>query len=52
MADLIGVDVCLAVMETLYEKFGDTKYRACPLLHKMVAAGYLGRKTKKGFYAY
>lgn len=52
LADLIGVDVCLAVMETLYEKFGDTKYRACTLLHKMVAAGYLGRKTKKGFYAY
>ena len=52
LADLIGVDICLAVMETLYEKFGDTKYRPCPLLHKMVAAGYLGRKTKKGFSSY
>lgn len=52
LADLIGLDVCLAVMETLYEGFGDPKYRPCPLLRKMVLAGYLGRKTGRGFFQY
>lgn len=52
LADLIGIDVCLSVMETLYVKFGDTKYRPCPLMRKMTAAGYLGRKTGQGFYTY
>ncbi|UCF79762.1 MAG: 3-hydroxybutyryl-CoA dehydrogenase [Candidatus Eiseniibacteriota bacterium] len=52
LADLIGLDVCLDIMEVLYSGFSDSKYRPCPLLRKMVAAGYLGRKTKKGFYDY
>jgi 3-hydroxybutyryl-CoA dehydrogenase len=52
LADMIGLDVCLAVMETLYEGFGDPKYRPCPLLKKMVLAGYLGRKTNRGFFQY
>jgi 3-hydroxybutyryl-CoA dehydrogenase len=52
LADLIGLDVCLDIMEVLYSGFADSKYRPCPLLRKMVAAGYLGRKTKKGFYDY
>lgn len=52
LADMIGLDVCLAVMETLYEGFGDSKYRPCPLLRKMVLAGYLGRKTGRGFFQY
>ncbi|QOR40801.1 3-hydroxybutyryl-CoA dehydrogenase [Billgrantia diversa] len=52
LADLIGLDVCLAIMEVLQEGFGDPKYRPCPLLRRMVAAGYLGRKTGRGFHAY
>ena len=52
LADMIGLDVCLAIMETLYKEFGDPKYRPCPLLVKMVRAGKLGRKTGEGFFAY
>lgn len=52
LADLIGLDVCLAIMEVLYTGFSDSKYRPCPLLKKMVAAGHLGRKTGQGFYKY
>jgi 3-hydroxybutyryl-CoA dehydrogenase len=52
LADLIGLDICLSIMEVLYEGFSDSKYRPCPLLKKMVTAGYLGRKTKRGFYTY
>lgn len=52
LGDLIGLDVCLDVMEVLHSEFGDSKYRPCPLLRKMVRAGYLGRKTGKGFFSY
>jgi 3-hydroxybutyryl-CoA dehydrogenase len=52
LADFIGLDVCLAIMEVLYNGFNDSKYRPCPLLKKMVAAGKLGRKTGEGFYKY
>ena len=52
LADMIGLDVCLAVMEVYLAEFGDSKYRACPLLKEMVAAGRLGRKTKQGVYTY
>ena len=52
LADLIGLDTCLAIMETLYNGFCDSKYRPCPLLRKYVEAGWLGRKTGKGFYEY
>ncbi len=52
LADLIGLDVCLAVMETLHDGFKDSKYRPCPLLRKYVGAGWLGRKTGRGFYEY
>jgi len=52
LADLIGLDVCLDIMNVLYEGFNDSKYRPCPLLKKMVQAGYLGRKSGRGFYDY
>ena len=52
LADLIGLDTCLSIMEVLHEGLGDTKYRPCPLLRKMVAAGWLGRKSGRGFYEY
>ncbi len=52
LADLIGLDTCLAILEVLHEGLGDDKYRPCPLLRRMVAAGYLGRKSGRGFYDY
>jgi 3-hydroxybutyryl-CoA dehydrogenase len=52
LADFIGLDVCLAILEVLHHGLGDDKYRPCPLLRKMVAAGHMGRKTGRGFYGY
>jgi 3-hydroxybutyryl-CoA dehydrogenase len=52
LADFIGLDVCLHIMEVLHQQLGDDKYRPCPLLRKMVAAGHLGKKTGQGFYSY
>jgi len=52
LADFIGLDTCLAIMEVLYEGFGDSKYRPCPLLRKYVKAGWLGKKSGRGFYVY
>jgi len=52
LADLIGLDTCLAILEVLHDGLGDSKYRPCPLLRKYVAAGWLGRKSGRGFYTY
>ncbi|MCB0846102.1 MAG: 3-hydroxybutyryl-CoA dehydrogenase, partial [Bacteroidetes bacterium] len=52
LADFIGLDVCLAILNVLYEGFGNPKYAPCPLLKNMVASGHLGRKTGRGFYTY
>jgi 3-hydroxybutyryl-CoA dehydrogenase len=52
LADFIGLDVCVDILDVLYTGFGDSKYRVCPLLRKMVAAGWLGRKSGRGFYTY
>ena len=52
LADFIGLDVCLAILDVLHEGLGDPKYRPCPLLRRMVAAGHLGRKSGQGFYKY
>jgi 3-hydroxybutyryl-CoA dehydrogenase len=52
LADFIGLDVCLAILDVLHTGLGDPKYRACPLLRRMVAAGHLGRKSGRGFYTY
>jgi len=52
LADLIGLDVCLSILEVLHRELGDDKYRPCPLLRRMVAAGYLGRKAGRGFFEY
>ena len=52
LADLVGLDVLLAVQDSLYKETGDSKYRTCPLIRKMVRAGHLGRKSGRGFYSY
>jgi 3-hydroxybutyryl-CoA dehydrogenase len=52
LADFIGLDVCVDILDVLYKGFGDSKYRACPHLRKLVAAGWLGRKSGRGFYKY
>ena len=52
LADFIGLDVCLAILDVLHDGLGDPKYRPCPLLRRMVAAGHLGRKTGRGFHVY
>jgi 3-hydroxybutyryl-CoA dehydrogenase len=52
LADLVGLDVCLSVLEVLHQEFGDDKYRPAPLLRTMVAAGRLGKKSGRGFYDY
>jgi 3-hydroxybutyryl-CoA dehydrogenase len=52
LADFIGLDTCLAIMEVLHDGLGDDKYRPCPLLRRMVAAGLLGKKAGRGFYQY
>jgi 3-hydroxybutyryl-CoA dehydrogenase len=52
LADFIGLDVCVSILDVLKDGLGDDKYRACPLLRRLVAAGHLGKKTKKGFYTY
>ncbi len=52
LADFIGLDVCVDIMHVLHEGLGDPKYRVCPLLKKYVAAGWLGRKSSRGFYTY
>jgi len=52
LADLIGLDTCLSILQVLHKGFGDPKYRPCPLLRKYVYAGYLGRKAGRGFYSY
>jgi len=52
LADFIGLDTCLAIMEVLHDGFGDSKYRPCPLLRQYVAAGWLGKKSGRGFYSY
>jgi 3-hydroxybutyryl-CoA dehydrogenase len=52
LADFIGLDICLSIMEVLFNGYADSKYRPCPLLKKMVAAGHLGRKSGKGFFTY
>jgi 3-hydroxybutyryl-CoA dehydrogenase len=52
LADFIGLDICLAIMNVLHDGFGDSKYRACPLLKRYVDAGWLGKKSGRGFYEY